>query len=92
MTADDARISIMAATMSIRIQQALEMNLDENAEIIFIKSDENYSLNTKIYPVPDFIEIPPERERKAFISKPVINQMRELMRNKMPNEQQGECF
>jgi hypothetical protein len=89
MTVDDARISIMAATMSIRIQQALEMNLAENAEIMFIKSDENYSLNTKIYPVPDFIEIPSGREWKAFISKPVINQMRELMRNIMPNETGG---
>ena len=89
MTVDDARISIMAATMSIRIQQALEMDLAENAEIMFIKSDENYSLNTKIYHVPDFIEIPSEREWKAFISKPVINQMRELMRNKMPNETGG---
>ena len=89
MTVDDARISIMAATMSVKIQKALETSLAENAEIMFIKSDENYSLNTKTYTVPDFIKIESEREYKAFISKPVITQMRELMRNKIPNETGG---
>jgi hypothetical protein len=91
MTVDDARISLMASTMSIKIQQSLEMNLAENAEIMFMKYNENYSLNSKTFPVPDFIEIQSEDERewKTFISKPLIDRMRDLMRNKAPNETGG---
>ena len=91
MIVDDAHISLMSSTMSIKIQQSLEMNLADNAEIMLIKYNENYSLNSKIFPVPDFIEIQSEDERewKTFISKPLIDRMRDLMRNKAPNETGG---
>lgn len=89
MTIDDARISLMASTMSMKIQKSLEMNLAENAEIMFLKYDGNYSLNSQIIPVPDFSEVPSRQEWKTYISKPVIDQMRELMRSKVPNETGG---
>ncbi|CAB1056285.1 hypothetical protein D1BOALGB6SA_1021 [Olavius sp. associated proteobacterium Delta 1] len=89
MTIDDARISLIASTMSIKIQKSLEMNLADNAEIMFLKYDGNYSLNSQIFPVPDFIEISSKQEWKADISKPMIDQMRELMQSKAPNETGG---
>lgn len=89
MTIDDARISLMASAMSMKIQKLLEMNLTDNAEIMFLKYDGDYSLNSQIFPVPDFIEIQSKKEWKTYISIPVINQMRELMQSKVPNETGG---
>ena len=89
MTIDDARISLMASAMGMKIQKSLEMNLADNAEIMFLKHDGDYSLNSQIFPVPDFIEIQSKHEWKTYISMPVINQMKELMRSKVPNETGG---
>ena len=46
MIVDDARISLMAATMSLKIQHILEADLPKNAEILFAQYDDNYSLRT----------------------------------------------
>lgn len=89
MTIDDARISLMASAMSMKIQKSLEMNLADNAEIMFLKYDDDYSLNSQIFPVPDFFEIQSKKEWTTYILKPVINQMKELMRCKVPNETGG---
>jgi integrative and conjugative element protein (TIGR02256 family) len=92
MVVDDARISLMAATMSIKIQRYLEMNLPENAEIIFSKyNDDDYSLQTTIYTVPKCIEIKSHinRDWKVLISEPVIKKMKTIMNSKIPNETGG---
>lgn len=83
---DDARISLMASAMSMKIQNSLETNLADNAEVMFLNYDGDYSLNSQIFPVPDFIEIQSKKEWRTYISRPVINQMKELMQSKVPNE------
>jgi len=91
MIVDDARISLMAATMSLRIQHALEVGLSSNAEILLTQFDDNYSLKTRIYPVQEFITVQSvqEKEWKVFISESVIEQMRNIMYDKSPNETGG---
>jgi len=92
MIVDDARISLMAATMSIKIQKYLEMNLLENAEILFSKyDDDEYSLQTIVYTVPKYIEIKStiKRDWKVFISETVIKNMKDIMNSKIPNETGG---
>ncbi len=91
MIVDDARISLMAGTMSLKAQHILEVGFPKNAEIIFLKYDDNYSLKTNVYTVPNFILIKSimEKEWVVFISEPIIERMRNIMNNKSPNETGG---
>lgn len=91
MVVDDARISLMAATMSLKIQHTLETCLEKNAEILFAQYDDNYSLRTIVHTVPDFIPVKSilKKEWKAFISEPLIARMRNIMHDKSPNETGG---
>lgn len=91
MIVDDARISLMAAAMSLKIQQILEIGLSKNSEILFVKYDDEYSLASKVYPVPECIEIYSLKERdwKVLITEPVIKKMRDIMHDKTPNETGG---
>ena len=88
---DDARISLMAATMSLRIQWVLENGLPDNSEILISEYDDNYSLTSRTYAVPEFtkLESMKEREWDVYISAPVVDKMRELMHEKEPNETGG---
>jgi len=91
MIVDDARISLMAATMSLKIQHILEAGLPKNAEILFAQYDDNYSLKTSVHSVPEFIPVKSilEKEWVAFISEPMIERMRNIMHHKSPNETGG---
>lgn len=91
MIVDDARISLMAATMSLRIQHCLEVGLPKKAEILFTQYDDNYSLNTIERSVPEFIPIESKKEKEwvVFVSKPLIERMRNFMFHKCPNETGG---
>lgn len=88
---DDARISLMAATMSLRIQEVLETGLPDKSEILISEYDDNYSLTSKTYVVPEFTKLKSKKERdwEVYISAPVIDKMRELMHEKEPNETGG---
>ena len=91
MIADDAQLSIMAATMSRRIQEVLESGFPNRPEIVFSQSDGNYSLTSKKYSVPEFIKIvsADERDFDVYISQVVIDDMQNIMREKKPNETGG---
>lgn len=91
MIVDDARISLMAATMSLKIQYILEADLPKNAEILFAQYDDNYSLRTTVHTVPEFIPVQSIRDKKwtVFISKLMIKRMKNIMHHKSPNETGG---
>lgn len=90
MIVDDARISLMAATMSLKIQNVLEEGFSEKAEIMLTQYDNDYSLHTQMYSLPEFIRIQSiGKDWKAFISESVIEQMRDIMHDKSPNETGG---
>lgn len=91
MVVDDARVSLMAATMSLKMQHILEAGLPKNAEILFAQYDEHYSLKTVVHTVPDFIPVKPilKKEWTVFISEPLIDRMRNIMHHKSPNETGG---
>jgi len=88
---DDARISLMAATMGLRIQGVLEDGLPDNSEVLISEYDDSYSLKSRTYAVPGFIKLESNKERDwdVHISGPVIDKMRELMHEKEPNETGG---
>jgi len=88
---DDARISLMASTMSLRIQGVLENGLPDNSEILISEYDDNYSLTSRMYAVSEFVKLESKKERdwEVYISGPVIDKMRELMHEKKPNETGG---
>jgi Prokaryotic E2 family A/Prokaryotic homologs of the JAB domain len=88
---DDARISLMAATMSLRIQGVLEDGLPENSEILISEYNDNYSLTSRTFTVPGFTKLESNKERdwNVYISGPVIDKMREVMHEKEPNETGG---
>lgn len=88
---DDSRISLIAATMSLRIQGILESGLSDNAEILLSDYDDNFSLTSKTVFIPEFIKIHPanKREWDVYISKPVIAEMRNVMHEKAPKETGG---
>jgi integrative and conjugative element protein (TIGR02256 family) len=88
---DDARISLMAATMSLRIQGVLEEGLPDNSEVLISEYDDNYSLTSRMYAVPGFTKLEDHKERDwdVHISGSVIDKMRELMHEKEPNETGG---
>lgn len=91
MVVDDARISLIASTMSLKVQHILEVGFPQNAEILFSQYDDNYSLKTIVYTVPEFFPIKSIRRKEwmVFVSEPIIEQMRNIMRNKSPNETGG---
>lgn len=88
---DDARISLMAATMSLRIQGVLEAGLPDNSEILISEYDDNYSLTSKSYTLPECTKLQSEKMRgwDVYITMPVIGEMREKMHDKEPNETGG---
>ncbi len=88
---DDARISLMAAIMSLKIQQLLEDGFLENGEILFLKYDDNYSLTKEIISVPKSILVLSVKKRdwQVYLSETVLIQMKELMTQKSPNETGG---
>lgn len=91
MVVDDARISLMAATMSLKIQNILEAGLPKDAEILFAQYDDNYSLRTVVHTVPEFIPVKSilEKEWMVFICAPLIDRMRSIMHGKSPKETGG---
>ena len=88
---DDARISLMAATMSLRIQGVLETGLPNNPEILLSEYNDNYSLTSRTYALPEYIKLHSKKKRDwdFYITKPVIDEMREMMHDKEPNETGG---
>lgn len=91
MVVDDARISLMAATMSLKIQNILEAGFPKNAEILLAQYDDNYSLRTIVHTLPDLIPVKSilEKQWMVFISEPLIDRMRSIMYDKSPNETGG---
>ncbi|MCP5461907.1 MAG: Mov34/MPN/PAD-1 family protein [bacterium] len=91
MIVDDARISLMAATMSLKIQNVLENGLSKNGEILFIKYDDNYSLTSELVSVPEYIEVNSidKRDWKVRLSQSAHNQMKDIMHHKGANETGG---
>jgi len=91
MIVDDARISLMAATMSLKIQNILEAGFPKNAEILLTQYDDNYSIRSVVHTVPDFIPVKSvqEKEWRVLISESLIDQMRNIMRQKKTNETGG---
>lgn len=91
MIADDAQISIVAASMSLKIQHLLESGIPQEAEILQFRSDENYSLAASVTNVPKFIPVKYNRdvEWTVFLSEPAFERMKELMHQKTPNETGG---
>lgn len=91
MVVDDAQISIMAASMSLKIQHILEAGLPKNAEILLAQYDDNYSLGATVTIVPKFIPVKSIRDKEwtVFTSEPVLERMMNIMRQKIPNETGG---
>jgi integrative and conjugative element protein (TIGR02256 family) len=91
MVVDDAQISLMAATMSLKIQHILEAGLPKNAEILLAQYDDNYCLRSTVYTVPDFIQVKSTQDKEwmIFISEPIIERMRNIMHHKSPKETGG---
>jgi hypothetical protein len=88
---DDARISLFATTMSLRIQEILESGFPEDSEILFSKYDSNYSLTSTTYTVPRCVKIHSRRKQdwEVYIFGSVIAEMRDIMNEKAPNETGG---
>lgn len=91
MVVDDAHISIMAASMSLKIQHIIESGLPKKAEILLAQYDDNYSLSATVTIVPKFIPVKSilDKEWTVFISEPVLERMMNIMRQKIPNETGG---
>ena len=88
---DDARISIIAAAMSLKIQQILEDGLSEKGEILFSTYNDNYSLESKLIDIPEsiFIESSEEQKWQIFLFKKVYEEMKDRMEAEEPNETGG---
>lgn len=88
---DDSRISIIAASMSLKIQQVLENGLSDNGEILFLKYNEDHSLSTESLTVLPNIAIPSKgiNDFNVFLNETVYNQMKQNMQEKTPNETGG---
>lgn len=93
MIVDDARISLIAATMSLKLQHILEVGLPKNAEIQLTQYNDNYSLRSTVHTVPEFIPVKSslahDKEWTVFISEPLVEWMRNRMKSKSPNETGG---
>ena len=91
MIGDDALISLLGSSMSLKIQNCLENGLPENGEISFLNYNENYSLktNTLVVPKSNEIESTSSKEWKVLITEPVSKKLKEAMLKKSPNETGG---
>lgn len=91
MAAKDAQLSLMAATMSLRIQDILESGLSNNGEILFIQCYKNCSLNTEVMSVPNYINVQCKikRDWEILLSSTVYEQMIDFLNKKIPNETGG---
>ena len=91
MIVDDARVSLMAATMSLRIQAALEDGLPEHSEALLIKYHGDYSLTTDLISIPQCIPINSTTggDWQVRLSRAVHEEMKRHMLEKSPNETGG---
>lgn len=91
MIVDDSRISQMASTMSLKIQKTLESGLVDAGEILIIKSNDDYSLETQLLSVPRVFLISSARncDWKIYLSEAVKRKMELCMEGKAPNETGG---
>ncbi|WP_020678086.1 Mov34/MPN/PAD-1 family protein [Geopsychrobacter electrodiphilus] len=91
MIVDDSRISLMAATMSLKIQKSLEDGLPGSGEILISKYNENFSLETSLFSAPEskIIRSVKNLEWDIRLSEEVRTQMKRLMGEKSPVETGG---
>jgi len=87
MKTTDAQISLIAAAMSIKIQDILS-NIETNNSGVIFYNYENENLLTKTFVIPNF-EVFNNTEWSIYISHDVIKIMKELMDLKCPNETGG---
>lgn len=88
---DDSRISLIAASMSLKIQQVLEADLVDKGEILFLKYNEDYSLSSEVFDVTPNIVIPSDgtNEFKVLLTESAFSHMKQSMQEKAPNETGG---
>ena len=91
MKAGDAQISLMSAAMSLNIQNVIENSLPQNSEIYFYKYEKNYSMQTEVMVVPEhsLVQSITQKDWQVFLSQPVREEMKCIMRAKSPNETGG---
>ena len=91
MIIDDTRISIFSSVMALRIQKLLEEGLPNTGEIFFSIYDDQYSLKTEKYNVPNSILLKSIKANswQAYISEDVSNDMKQLLKRKAPCETGG---
>ncbi len=91
MIVDDARVSLMAATMSLRIQAALEDGLPEHGEALLIECHKDYSLTTDLISIPECVPInlTTGGDWQVCLSRAVHEEMKRHMLEKSPNETGG---
>lgn len=91
MVVDDARISLMAATMSLRIQAALENGLPKHSKALFIEYHDNYSLTTHFISIPECVPVNSTtgRDWQVRLSRRVHEEMKRHMLERCPNETGG---
>jgi hypothetical protein len=88
MRAADSQISLIAAAMSIKIQDILSNIETYNPGVVFYNY-ENENLFTKSFNIPSFTKIIDNTDWGIFISHDVIRTMKEMMVLKRPNETGG---
>jgi proteasome lid subunit RPN8/RPN11 len=88
MRTTDAQISLIAAAMSIKIQNILSNIESYNSGIVFYNY-KNENLLTDNITIPNFIEITNDLNWNIYISHDVIKIMKEMMIMKYPNETGG---
>ena len=91
MVVDDARISLIAATMSLKIQNIIENGLPEKGEVLFINYNDNYTLKTEIITSLGckVVQSIKKHDWQVLLSDSVHEQMKEIMLMKIPNETGG---
>lgn len=91
MVVDDARISLMAATMSLRIQAALEDGLPKHSKALFIEYHDNYSLTTHFISIPECVPVNSTtgRDWQVRLSRRVHEEMKRHMLERCPDETGG---
>jgi integrative and conjugative element protein (TIGR02256 family) len=88
MIASDAQISLIASSMSIRIQEIISNNFNVKAEINLYLYQE-YGLNVKIVNIPEFLKLPSFYGWDIYISCEISNLMLKCLISKKPNETGG---
>lgn len=91
MIVDDSRISIMAATMGLKIQNVLEESFPANGECLLSIYDDNYSLSSELFSISKSINLKSSNKRdwEVYLSESVLDKMREIMIEKKDNETGG---